>query len=84
MKNVTVSLDDDTYRRARVTAAERGRSLSAMVRDYLCSLGDEESGEERRRRELRALFARLDAEGKGLSASENLTRDELYDERFSG
>ena len=38
MKNITVSVDDETYRRARITAAEQGRSVSAMVRDYLANL----------------------------------------------
>lgn len=35
MKNVTISLDDDTYRRARIRAAEQGTSVSAMVKAFL-------------------------------------------------
>ena len=35
MKNITVSVPDETYRRARIRAAEQGRSLSAIVADYL-------------------------------------------------
>jgi hypothetical protein len=35
MKNVTISLDDDTWRRARIRAAEQGTSLSAMVKAFL-------------------------------------------------
>jgi hypothetical protein len=35
MKNVTISLDDETYRRARIRAAEQGTSLSAMVKAFL-------------------------------------------------
>lgn len=38
MKNITVSVDDETYRLARVKAAERGTSVSAMVREYLNSV----------------------------------------------
>ena len=53
-----------------------------MVRDYLQDLGSGETREERRRKALEALFAKMDAEGGGLRASENLTREELYDERF--
>ena len=82
MKNVTVSLDEDTYRRARLKAAERGRSLSSLVRDYLQDLGSGETREERRRKQLRELFARMDAKGTGIRASEIMTRDEIYDERF--
>lgn len=35
MKNITLSIDDDTYRLARIAAAERDTTVSAMVRDYL-------------------------------------------------
>ena len=38
MKNITVSVDDETYRQARIIAAERGTSVSAMVREYLGNL----------------------------------------------
>ena len=50
MKNVTVSLPREVYRRARIKAAERDTSVSALVRDFLSSLGDEESDFARRRR----------------------------------
>ena len=35
MKNVTIALDDETHRLARIRAAELGTSLSAMVKAYL-------------------------------------------------
>ena len=38
MKNITVSVDEETHRRARIRAAELGTSVSALVRDYLRSL----------------------------------------------
>ena len=38
MKNVTIALDDDTHRKARIRAAELGTSLSALVKDYLSNL----------------------------------------------
>lgn len=38
MKNVTIALDDDTHRKARIRAAELGTSLSALVKDYLNSM----------------------------------------------
>ncbi len=38
MKNVTISLDEEVHRRARIRAAELGTSLSALVKDYLNSL----------------------------------------------
>lgn len=38
VKNVTIALDDDTHRRARIAAAERGLSLSALVKQCLETL----------------------------------------------
>ena len=76
MKNITVSVDEETYRRARIRAAELDTSVSALVRDYLAKLAGHESEFERLKRreeELRALVP------KGFSASENVPRDELYD-----
>ncbi len=35
MKNITVSVPDDVYRQARVKAAERDSTVSAVVRDFL-------------------------------------------------
>jgi hypothetical protein len=35
MKNITVSVDDETYRRARIKAAESDTSVSALVRRFL-------------------------------------------------
>lgn len=41
MKNVTIALDDETHRRARIRAAEMGTSLSALVKAYLINLGSD-------------------------------------------
>jgi hypothetical protein len=38
MKNVTIALDDETHRKARIRAAELGTSLSALVKTYLSTL----------------------------------------------
>lgn len=38
MKNVTVSLDDELYRQARIAAAETGSSVTALVREFLIAL----------------------------------------------
>ena len=42
VKNITVSLPDEEYRQARVIAAERDTSVSALVRQYLLSLQEQE------------------------------------------
>ena len=91
MKNITVSIDEGTYRRARIRAAELDTSVSALVRGYLKSLTMEPGGEERdetvderRRRLLKNLFADFEARGIGLRMSDNQTREELYDEAING
>jgi plasmid stability protein len=52
VKNITVSVPDEIYRQARVKAAARDRSVSALVREFLTSLDltDAESDFDRRRR----------------------------------
>ena len=86
MRNITVSVDDATYRRARIRAAELDTSVSALVREYLRSLSVEratgaptETEDERRGRLLREVIADFDARGVGLRMADNLSRDELYD-----
>ena len=40
MKNITVSIPDEIYLKARIKAARRSTSVSALVRDFLVSLSD--------------------------------------------
>lgn len=75
MKNVTVSLDEETYRAARVKAAQAGRSLSALVREFLQELGTGESEFERLHKKELELRKRI----TGFSGRDLLARDELHD-----
>jgi plasmid stability protein len=75
MKNVTVSLDDETYRRGRMRAAERDTSLSALVRQFLDSLGGAETEFERLKRE----EERLRGDIRAFSASDRIGRDALHE-----
>jgi hypothetical protein len=59
VKNVTVAIDDATYTRARVIAAQRGTSVSRLVRDYLNRLDGNDSGFDE---EWQALWRELDRE----------------------
>ena len=93
MKNVTVSVDEETHRLARIRAAELGTSVSALVRDYLrgfaCGRHDVpthgsravEAPRERRRRLMNEVFEDIRATRSGFSSSENVRRDELYERR---
>jgi Family of unknown function (DUF6364) len=74
MSNITLSVDDNTYRTARIVAAERGTSVSAMVRDYLQSLRPAQQDER-----IKALVETFELALPGYSASNRLTRDEAND-----
>jgi hypothetical protein len=43
VKNITVSVRDDVHRAARILAAERGGSVSALVADYLRAVSEREA-----------------------------------------
>jgi hypothetical protein len=75
MKNITVSVDDDTYRRARMKAAEQDTSVSALVRQYLSDIAQTETEAERLHREEAILRASI----KQFRAGDRLSRDELHD-----
>lgn len=86
MKNITVAVDDETYRSARIRAAELDTSVSAMVREYLRLLAVRQTEEsraetagERRERLLREVVEDFDARGMALRVADNLSKEELYD-----
>jgi len=75
VKNITISLDDETYRRARIKAAELETSVSALVRGYLVDLAGGESEFERLEKLERVLRDRI----VWFQAGDRLSRDELHD-----
>ena len=91
MRNITVAVDEETHRRARIRAAELDTSVSALVREFLRRLtpGDRrhessesqplESALERRRRLFDEVFADFDARGVGLRMADNLSQAALHD-----
>jgi hypothetical protein len=74
VRNITVSVSDQVYRAARVCAAERGSSVSALVAEYLRGLSD--SQEEFAR--LEAQQMRVHGEIARFSARDRVARDELH------
>jgi plasmid stability protein len=75
MKNITVSVPDDVYRQARIRAAERGSSVSAIVAEYLTSLsggGAEFSRLEDQQR-------RIQRQIKQFRAGDRLDRDGIHE-----
>ena len=77
MKSITVSLDEETYRRARVKAAELDTSVSALVRDFLTALATGESAAEASKRRERELRARI----TNFRAGDRVDRERLHDRR---
>ena len=71
MKNVTVSVKEEVYRRARIKAAERDTSVSALIKGFLIALASEEPDARRLEREERELRAHIGA----FTAGNRLSRD---------
>jgi phage shock protein A len=74
VKNITVSVDEATYRRARLVAAERDTSVSALVKGFLSELESGESAAERLKRQEHALRERI----KAFRASDRFSRDDAH------
>jgi hypothetical protein len=73
VKNITISVDDATYRHARIVAAERGTSVSALVKQFLEGLegGDEKERLKRAEQVLREGIAEF-------RGGDRLPRDETH------
>ncbi len=74
MKNITLSVPDDVYRAARIRAAERGGSVSALVAAYLRSLSDRDAEFSR----LESQQRQVQQEIEHFSARDRLDRDGLH------
>ena len=74
MRNITVAVDDKTYTRARVAAAERDTSVSALVKAFLEQLASHETETERLKRQEREIRSRI----VDFSASDRLSREDIY------
>lgn len=75
MKNITVAVPDEVYRAARIRAAERGRSVSALVAEYLRAL----SGADDPFARLEAQQRQVLAEITQFRAGDRIGRDALHD-----
>lgn len=85
MKNITLKIDDETYRKARIHAANEGTSISALVGIYLTSLGVETEDAKHQRivAALEQIYAEADARATPRTEPlVPLTREEIYAERL--
>ena len=80
MTNLTLSVDDDVLRRARIRALQRGTSVNALVREYLERLAGTSPAAEGV-----AEFLAITREAGASSGPEGRTwtREDLYEERLS-
>ena len=82
MKNITVSVDEETHRMARIRAAEAGTSVSALTRECLKIMAESRTSQERFER-LRRLqdevLEAIRARGGGLKPADRLSREALHD-----
>ena len=81
MRNITITLDDEVYRQARIKAAEQSTSISALFKAFLIRLTKMDQGEsefQRLAREEEELREELRAKRLSLNPAHNLSRDELH------
>ncbi len=75
MKNITVSLDDELYRRARIRAAQEDTSVSAVVRRFLIEFASEGTEFDRLKRQEQELRAQI----QEFRASDRLQREAVHE-----
>jgi plasmid stability protein len=75
MTNLTITIDEETLRRARIRALERGTSVNAVLRDYLESFAGTRSAQSA------AIDSILDRSHRvnGRRGGRTWTRDELHE-----
>jgi hypothetical protein len=75
--NITLSVDEATVERAREVARHQGKSLNALIREFIERVAGRSTGEEVARE-----LERLWAEGRGKSRDGKFDRDEIYEDRL--
>ena len=81
MKNITISVDEELYRLARIKAAEQSTSVSALFKAFLIRLTGSDGAEsefQRLEREEQELREELRQRRLGLNPVHNLNREELH------
>jgi len=77
MANLTIALDDDLLRKARIRSAELGTSVNAVLREYL----EEWTGGKKAQRRAIERFVAAAKRSKAASGGRTWTRDELHERR---
>lgn len=78
MANLTLAIDDELLRRARIRALESGTSVNAAVRDFLVSF----TGTSQQEATVQTLIALADDAGATSGdRGRGWTREDIYEER---
>jgi plasmid stability protein len=77
--NLTISIDDEVLRRARIRALQQGTSVNALLREFLESYAGSDAEAEARRR--LAIMGRKSTASSG-ATGRTWTRNQIYDERL--
>ncbi|MBL8539577.1 MAG: hypothetical protein JNK68_04320 [Betaproteobacteria bacterium] len=77
MANLTLTIDDEVLKKARIHALERGTSVNALVRDFLERIAHDDA-------ELEAIVKGIDAIADATPERRisRFTREDLYAERL--
>ena len=75
MKNITLALDEALLDQARVYAARRGTTVTALVRDYLVQVATSDDRIARARSDIRTMSGRDDF----AVGNRDWRRDDLHD-----
>ena len=85
MKTISVSVENETHRRARIRAAETGTTVSAMMRSLLIEFLQRPAAEpvetehQKRARLLDEVLEGFRNDGVGVDTGSILSREEMYD-----
>jgi hypothetical protein len=78
VKSIIIAIDDETYRRACVIAAQRDASVSVLVKKYLCSLTEENAAVRDFKKEEEDLLGSIAQRHPRFKLADNLSREDLY------
>lgn len=75
MANLTIAIDDEALKKARLKALEQGTSVNALLRDYLESY----AGVHGRQQQAARVILGLASRSRSRSGGASWTRDDLHE-----
>ena len=75
MANLTITIDEDVLKKARMRALEQGTSVNALIREYLETF----TGTRREHETTVAEILNLSKKSRSRRGSKRWTRDDLHD-----